>query len=179
MCLSSSVAYSLISFLIELNVKTKEDCELNFYWTKTISYIIALFLAIVSEYSYKTISIILSTFLIKDVIIIIGLEIIIALLENFYYYLKIKLITHYTKNGSIVSQFLDIIRRFTLIILGVLFFSETYTNIIYLSLVLMFVGSLIGLIDWQDLQLYWKKYIIKSNYEIKDISNIEIVCENL
>ena len=173
----SSIAYSLISFIIELNVKTEEERSLNFYWTKTISYTIALFIGVVNEFNYNTISSILNQYLVKDIIIIMGLEFMISLLENFYYYLKIILISNYPKNGSIVTQFLDITRRFSLIIIGVLFFSEIYTPVFFVSLSLMFVGSLAGLFDYNDLVLGYNKYLKKNNSKnIVNLSDIEIVC---
>ncbi len=173
-CIVSSIACSLSGFIIELNVKTDEDRELNFYWTKTISYIIALFLGLVSEFLYKTIGLILSNFIKKQIIIIVGLEIIIALLEHFNYYLKINSISKSSKNGSIVIQFLDIMRRFALIIVGVIYFYEKYTPIIYFSLSLMFVGSLIGLFDYENYIYLYHKYVKKSdsNYKI-NLSSIE------
>jgi hypothetical protein len=176
-CIASSVAYSLSGFIIELNVKTDNERKLNFYWTKTISYIIALFLGFVCEFLYQTISFILKNFTINNLIIIIGLEILIALLENFYYYLKIKSISKSAKNGSIITQFLDIMRRFTLVITGVLFFSEVYTRVIYLSLSLMFIASLIGLIDYADLIYFYHKYIKKDDSKSNiNLHNIEIIC---
>lgn len=177
-CLGSAIAYSIIGFLIELHVKTDEERELNFYWTKTISYIIGLFVGVISEFLYKTISLILGNYNVKDLIIIICLEIIIGLLENFYYYLKIKLISTHPKNGSIVIQFLDIMRRFVLIILGV-FFSEFYTFSIYFSLSLMFIGSFIGLVNYEKMFLLYHKYIKKdqSNYKI-NLPSIEIICSD-
>jgi hypothetical protein len=182
-CVLSSVAYSLIGFLIELNVKTDDERELNFYWSKTISYAIALFTGLVTEFSYNTIRSILEKFPPMNLIIVIGLEILIALLENFYYYLKIKLISGHTKNGSIVIQFLDIGRRFGLIIIGILFFAEVYTIAIYLSLSLMFIGSLIGLFDYESAIYLYHKYIKKANNNNNNnnnsgLTNIEIVCVN-
>jgi len=175
-CIMSSLAYSLISFTIELNVKTDEERSLNFYWTKTISYIIALFIGIVSEFSYRTISLILNQYLVWDIIIIICLEFMISLLENFYYYLKITLISNHPKNGSIITQFLDIIRRFSLIIIGVLIFSEVYTSVIFVSLTLMFIGSIIGLVDHNDLVFTYNKYFKKNQTNIVSLPDISIVC---
>jgi hypothetical protein len=174
-CIISSLSYSLINFIIELNVKTEDEKKLSFYWTKTISYIIALFIGVISEFNYKTISLILNKHNVLNVIIILSLEFLISILENFYYYLKIKLITNYPKNGSLIAQFLDIARRFTLIIIGVLFFTEIYTSIIYVSLSLMFIGSILGLINFYDLKLFFNKYFNKSN-QIVVLPNIEIIC---
>lgn len=178
-CILSSISYSLIGFIIELNVKTEEEQQLNFYWTKTISYIIALFIGMVSEFLYRTISLIFGVFNMNNLIIVIGLEIIIALLENFYYWLKINSISKQSKNGSIVVQFLDIMRRFTLIIIGVLFFSEVYTSVIYISTTLMLVGSLIGLFDYDNVIYFYHKYIKKdyANYNV-NLPSIEIICLN-
>jgi hypothetical protein len=176
-CITSAIAYSLSGFIIELNVKTDEERKLNFYWTKTVSYTIALFLGFVCEFLYQTISSIFKIFTINNIIIIIGLEILIALLENFYYYLKIKSITKSAKNGSIITQFLDIMRRFTLVITGVLLFSEVYTGVIYLSLSLMFIAGLIGLIDYADLIYFYHKYIKKDDSKSNiNLPIIEIVC---
>ena len=177
-CIISSVVYSLIGFLIELNVKTDEERSLNFYWSKSISYVIALFIGIVNEFNYHTISSILSKYIVRDIIIIIALEFIISLLENFYYYLKITLISNYPKNGSIITQFLDIIRRFSLIIIGVVFFSEVYTSIIFVSLSLMFVGSLLGLINYEDILSIYQKYFKIHNTSIINLPDIDIICIN-
>jgi hypothetical protein len=176
-CITSAIAYSLSGFIIELNVKTDEERNLNFYWTKTVSYTIALFLGFVCEFLYQTISSIFKIFTTYNIIIIIGLELLIALLENFYYYLKIKSISKSGKNGSIITQFLDIMRRFTLVITGALLFSEVYTKIIYLSLTLMFIASLIGLIDYGDLIYFYHKYIKKDDSKSNiNLPIIEIVC---
>lgn len=176
-CIMSSIAYSLISFIIELNVKTDEERSLNFYWTKTISYIIALFIGVVSEFSNHTISSILNQFIIRDIIIILILEFLISLLENFYYYLKIMLISRHPQNGSIITQFLDIMRRFSLIIIGVLFFSEVYTSVIFISLTLMFLGSITGLVDYDSLKLLYRQFLKKTNSEnIVTLPDIEIAC---
>ena len=173
----SSIAYSLISFIIELNVKTDEERTLNFYWTKTISYIIALFIGVVSEFSNHTISSILNQYIIRDIIIILSLEFLISLLENFYYYLKIMLISRHPQNGSIITQFLDIMRRFSLIIIGVLFFSEVYTSVIFISLTLMFLGSITGLVDYDSLKLLYRQFFKKTNSEnIVTLPDIEIAC---
>lgn len=177
-CIISSVVYSLIGFLIELNVKTDEERSLNFYWSKSISYVIALFIGIVNEFNYHTISSILSKYIVRDIIIIIALEFIISLLENFYYYLKITLISNYPKNGSIVTQFLDIIRRFSLIIIGVVFFSEVYTSVIFVSLSLMFVGSLLGLVNYDNILSIYQKYFKINNTINVNLPDIDIVCIN-
>ena len=177
-CIISSVVYSLIGFLIELNVKTDEERSLNFYWSKSISYVIALFIGIVNEFNYHTIGSILSKYIVRDIIIIIALEFIISLLENFYYYLKITLISNYPKNGSIITQFLDIIRRFSLIIIGVVFFSEVYTSIIFVSLSLMFVGSLLGLVNYEDILSIYQKYFKIHNTSIINLPDIDIICIN-
>ena len=175
-CIMSAISYSLSGFIIELNVKTDEEKKLNFYWTKTVSYTIALFFGSVCEFLYQTSSSIINNFTANNIVIIIGLEIIISLLENFYYYLKIKSISKSTKNGSIIIQFLDIMRRFILVIIGVLFFSEVYTKIIYLSLGLMFIASLIGVIDYEDLIYLYHKYIKKDDSKSNiNLPIIEIV----
>lgn len=168
-CVLSSVAYSLSSFLIEVNIKTKKDQNLNFYWTKTISYIIALFVGFISEYTYQSITGIINLFSGKNIILIVTLEILVALLENFYYYLKIKCISIQNKDGSIIVQFLDILRRFVLIIIGIIFFSEVYTTIIYISTTLMFIGSIIGLLNFENIIYLYHKYIKKAsptNYNV-------------
>jgi len=175
-CLLSSFAYSLISFIIEIYVKTDEDRNLNFYWTKTVSNIIAIFIAIVNEFNYKTIITLLNNYITRDIIIIIILEIIISVLENYYYYFKIKLISLYPKNGSIITQFLDIMRRFALIIIGIIFFSEIYTSIILLSVGFMFIGSVIGVIDYNYLLYSYEKYLKKKPQKIITLPDIEIIC---
>lgn len=187
MCLGSALAYSFSGFIIELNVKTDEERKLNFYWVKTISYIIALFLGLTCEFTYNTITNILKSFSTKNILIIIFLEIVMALLENYYYYFKVHSISKQPKYGSIVIQFLDIMRRFTMIIIGVLFFKEIYSSVIYLSTTLMFIGSLIGLIDSEKVLYFYHKYYKKetfdeNNYKIEltnlDGNNIKIVCDN-
>jgi hypothetical protein len=96
-----------------------------------------------------------------------------------FYPTNLNLIYKTTKNGSITIQFLDVLRRFTLIVVGVIFFKENYTPIIYFSLSLMFVGSLIGLIDYENYIYLYHKYIQKnhSNYIINPPS-IEVFCIN-
>lgn len=186
MCLGSSVAYSLSGFIIELNVKTEEERKLNFYWTKTISYVIALFLGLTCEFTYNTLSNILKVFSTKNIFIIVSIEIMAALLENFYYYFKVQSISKQSKYGSIIIQFLDIIRRFTMIVIGVFFFKEIYSFIIYLSTSLMFIGSLIGLFDFDNFVYLYHKYLKKENHNKNyiiestdlDAKNIKIVCEN-
>lgn len=175
-CILSAVAYSLTGFIIEVNVKTTDEQELNFYWTKTISYVIALFVGMISEYEYKTIYVILSKFSVKNIVLIVFIELIVGFLECVYYSLKITLIGNYPKNGSIITQFLDIMRRFALIILGVLFFSEVYNTIIYVSVFLMFLGSIIGMINYEDLKFYYNKYIKRITPENKNTQdNIFII----
>jgi hypothetical protein len=175
-CIVSSIAYSLISFIIEINIKTDEERSLSFYWTKTISYTIAIFVGTISEFNYNTISSIFNEFLIKDVIIILSIEFLISLLENYYYYLKILLISAHPKNGSIITQFLDIIRRFTLIIIGVCFFSEVYTPVIFISLALMLVGSIVGLVDYHNLvYIYETKFKKTNSINIVNLPNVSIV----
>ena len=176
LCLLSSIAYSLSGFIIEINIKTNKESKLNLYWTKTISYIIALFLGFTSEFLYNTISSILNNFTTKNVLFIIILEIIIAFLEHFYFYLKINSISKQSKNGSIAIQFLDIMRRFAVTVIGVLFFSEVYTSVIYFSVSLMFVGSLIGLVNFEYIIYLYHKYLKKdtSNYNI-ELPNVSVV----
>lgn len=185
MCLGSALSYSFSGFIIELNVKTDEERKLNFYWVKTISYIIGLFLGLTCEFTYNTISNILKVFSTKNILIILFLEIIMALLENYYYYFKVYSISKQPKYGSIIIQFLDIMRRFTMIIIGILFFKEIYSSIIYLSTSLMFIGSFIGLFDFYNFVYLYHKYLKKDNYiknynvQLTDIDTkkINIICE--
>jgi hypothetical protein len=167
MCIISAMAYSLISFIIEIFVKTDLDKKLNFYWSKIISCTISLFIGLTAEYANNTISKILGNFTVSNQILIIGLELAITLLENLYYYYKIKVISQYKTNGSIVGQFLDIMRRFTLIICGITFFSESYDKIFLIPFTCMFVGSLIGMFDF-------KKFI-----ELKNRKNIPLQLQEI
>lgn len=148
-CIVCTFAYSIISFIIEVFVKTETDKKLNFYWSKIISCVISLFIGLVAEYSYQTISKIFNNFTISNQIIIIFLELTITLLENLYYYYKIKVISQYNTNGSIIAQFLDIMRRFTLIICGIAIFSETYDKKFVFSLFFMFLGCIAGMTNFK------------------------------
>lgn len=174
-CLSSSVASSLINFIIEINVVNEEGQKLNFYWTKTMSYIIAFFITIVTQFNYGTLTKIFEDLGLKDIIIIMFLELCISILENFYYYLKINLIISNSKNGSIIAQFVDIIRRFMLIVIGTIFFGESYSFIIYLCIVIMFFGSLIGLFNKELIVYFYYKYINRNTFEKQeDLQDVEL-----
>lgn len=147
-CLFSSYFYSCIGILIELNVKTKSDRKINYYWTKVISNIIGGIVGIMFEYKNQLISNILQ--LTNSLYIILIISLLIAICENFNYYLKVKIIalTQKDNSGSIIIMFLDIFRRFTLLIIGSIFFHEYYNNIMFISISLMFLGSIIGLINF-------------------------------
>lgn len=174
-CILSSLLYSLVSLIIEVNIKDKNELFLNLYWLKTISYLIALFIGLVSEINYKSISSILYKFSLKNIIIIVFLEICIAILENYYYLYKIKVISQYELNGSVIVQFIDIVRRFTLIILGTIFFNENYNTIFYISMSLMFIGSIYGLINMENIYFYYNKYFAKKNINVSN----EIIIVNV
>lgn len=120
-CLFSSYMYSCIGILIELNVKTKSDRKINYYWTKIISNIIGAIVAIMFENQTQSLSNILTST--NSLYIILIISLLIAICENFNYYLKVKIIalTQNDNNGSIIIIFLDIFRRFTLLIIGGIF----------------------------------------------------------
>jgi drug/metabolite transporter (DMT)-like permease len=149
-CLFSSYMYSCIGILIELNVKTKSDRKINYYWTKIISNIIGAIVAIMFENQTQSLSNILTST--NSLYIILIISLLIAICENFNYYLKVKIIalTQNDNNGSIIIIFLDIFRRFTLLIIGGIFFHEYYNNIMYFSISLMFLGSIIGLMNFSQ-----------------------------
>lgn len=170
MCIISSIAYSLISFIIEINIKEDEEKNLNFYWTKTISYLIAIFIGIICEFNYNTIYKIFVNFNYDKILFIIFIELLISLCENFYYYYKIKIISNYPKNGSLITQFIDIIRRFTLIIFSLIVFLEHYNSLLYICLSIMFIGSIIGLSDFTK----FKKKEKNININLPDIEIISI-----
>ena len=97
----------------------------------------------------------------------------ISLLENFYYYFKIKCIINQPHNGSVIVQFFDILRRASLIIIGSIFFAEKYTDVIYIAVCIMFIGSMIAIINFDNIIYYYEKYKCKSktryNIELHDI----------
>jgi hypothetical protein len=167
-CILSSLAYSLLNFIIEITITTNEKRKLNFYWTKLISCVIALFFTLITEYTYLTITSIFKQLSTKDIVVVLILEISIGILENLYYYWKINLINKSNNNGSIIINYLDILRRFSLIIIGIGLFYEKYNLIIYLSLSIMFIGSLIGISNFQ---------IIKNLYIKKTQKNIVVLPE--
>jgi drug/metabolite transporter (DMT)-like permease len=148
-CLFSSYLYSCICILIELNVKTKSDRKINYYWTKIISNIIGGIVGIMFENQNQLVSNILQ--LTNSLYVILIISLLIAICENFNYYLKVKIIAlTQDKSGSIIIMFLDIFRRFTLLIIGSIFFHEYYNNIMFISISLMFLGSIIGLINFSQ-----------------------------
>jgi hypothetical protein len=174
-CISTAIIYSSITLIIEINIKNKEDLLLNLYWSKTFSYLMALFAGLISEYSYKSISSVLLNLDAKNMSIVILLEIFIAVLENYYYYYKLKVVSQYDKNGSIIVQYIDIIRRFCLIVIGALFFKEIYTSVFYISATLMFIGSMFGLINLESLNIFYKKYFTKEEKIIVDSETINVM----
>ena len=169
-CLFSSYMYSCIGITIELNVKTKSDRIINYYWTKLISNIIGGIVGIMFEYKNQSISNILTST--NSLYTILIISILIAIIENFYYYLKVKIIAlTQDNNGSIIIIFLDIFRRFTLLLIGSIFLHEYYNNIMYISISLMFVGSIIGLINF-------KQCIDKNSLSNSNISTEDTIDEN-
>jgi drug/metabolite transporter (DMT)-like permease len=143
-----SLLYTLSNILVEKFVKTQEEKKFNYYWTKTVSGVINLSIGLTSEVQYKTLStILLNTNHLYYVLVI---SFLISLTENVYYFLKVKIISYYeTKNinGSIIITFLDIIRRFIMIIVSVFLFQESYDYIIYVAFSLMILGVLCSIID--------------------------------
>lgn len=146
--LTASLLYALSNILVEKFVKTQEEKKFNYYWTKTVSGVINLSIGLTSEVQYKTLStILLNTNHLYYVLLI---SFFISLTENVYYFLKVKIISYYeTKNinGSIVITFLDIIRRFIMILVSVFLFQESYNYIIYIAFSLMILGVLCSVID--------------------------------
>lgn len=173
-CITSSIFYAFSSFMLQMNVKTQKELELNFFWTKTISCIIALFLSISNQYLYNEITNVLKIFSVKNIIFILSLEIIITILDNLYYYFKMLCILK-SNDGSLLIHFLDITRRFSLIILGILLFSEQYTKIIYLSISIMFLGSIVGLIKYENFLYHYHKYSKKNERIIIELPDIVLV----
>lgn len=146
--LTASLLYALSNILVEKFVKTPEEKKFNYYWTKTVSGVINLSIGLTSEVQYKT----LSTILINTnhLYYVLLISFFISLTENVYYFLKVKIISYYeTKNinGSIVITFLDIIRRFIMILVSVFLFQESYNYIIYIAFSLMILGVLCSVID--------------------------------
>lgn len=148
-CLIGTILYAYNGFIIETFVKEK---ELNFYWTKTISSIIGCLVFITTQHEYNVINFVFNYDKIK-IIIVVSLSFVITFTEIFYYYLKVKIIDNY-ENGSIIINFIDIFRRFTLLICGIIFFKEKYDFIIYISFSFMIIGSLIGLINKKNYVLF-------------------------
>ena len=52
-------------------------------------------------------------------------------------------------SGSITLSFLDIFRRFVILMIGVMFFQESYNVVIYVAFILMFIGSILGTFEIQ------------------------------
>jgi hypothetical protein len=71
------------------------------------------------------------------------------LTENYYYYLKTKIISFYDnkESGSMVINILDIIRRFMMVLVSIFIFKELYTYYIYFSFSFMIIGILFYTID--------------------------------
>ncbi len=96
----------------------------------------------------------------------------ISLTENVYCYLKIKIISENTSNnGSLIINYLDIIRRFIMIFVSIFIFDEKYENYLYISFVVIIIGVLINMIDYKKL----REYIIKKFYNrIPENNDIEL-----
>jgi hypothetical protein len=148
-CLTSSIFYSCINILVELNVKSNSDAILNICWTKIISNIIGGFVGLAYENNTHLISFIVGSS--NGVYISIG-SILIGLCANLYYWFKINIILQEksSNSGSMRIIFLDIIRRCTIFIIGILFFNEIYNNITYMAFGLMFIGSIFGFIKFTN-----------------------------
>lgn len=147
-CLVSSLIYSCINILIEINVKSKSDIKLNIYWTKLISNVIGGFVGLTYEHNQQLISFVIMS---QNGLYITLISLLIGLFANLYYYYKVNIILYYhnkNKNGSIIVMFIDIFRRFAVFLIGMLFFNEIYNNVIYISLTLMFIGTIIGFINF-------------------------------
>jgi drug/metabolite transporter (DMT)-like permease len=146
-CLFASLLYAISNIIIEKFVKTDDEKIMNYYWTKTISSVINLIIGITSEINYKTISNIYRNTNYLAYVIIISL--IISITENFYYYLKTKIIGYYEnrESGSMIINILDIIRRIIMLIVSIFIFKEIYISYIFLSFSLMIVGILFYIIN--------------------------------
>jgi drug/metabolite transporter (DMT)-like permease len=139
--------YAISNIIIEKFVKTDDEKMMNYYWTKTISSIINLLIGITSEINYNTISnIYKNTNYLQYVLII---SFIISLTENVYYYLKTKIIGYYENkdSGSMIINFLDIIRRIFMLLVSIFIFKEVYTFYIYVSFSLMIIGIFVYIIN--------------------------------
>lgn len=160
-CLLSALLYSMISFIIEIKTN-QDDLKITLYWSKTISSIISVIVAIMIEYDYKNINNIYKTN--DNKIYLIFVSLLIGTTELYYYYLKIQIIStnSTSESGSVSTNFLDIIRRFLSLIAGITIFKETYDVVIYLSYSIMIIGSIIGLVNINEIitniNVYFKKY---------------------
>jgi drug/metabolite transporter (DMT)-like permease len=168
-CLLASLFFSVSNVIIEKKVINEEEKKLNFYWSKLISSIMNLSVAIITQINYNLIGQIMNT---NNLFIVILLCFFISLTENIYCYLKIKIISENTSNnGSLIINYLDIIRRFIMIFVSIFIFSEKYENYLYISFTVIIIGVLINIIDYKKL----REYIIKKFYNrIPDNHDVEL-----
>lgn len=176
-CLTSSCIYSYISIIIEFNIELRSDAMLNIYWTKIISNIIGCFIGLSYENNTHLISFIINS---EYSLYICIISAFIGLFANLYYFFKVYIISYYYNtitNGSIIILFIDIFRRLTIFIIGILFFHENYNNYIYMSLSLMLFGSIIGFVNYDRYDSDRNLLIHNTNNEIIDdheINNNEL-----
>ena len=160
LCLASSLFYAINNYLVDKYVKTNDNKDLNYYWTKTFSSSINILFSIGTQYEYKSLSFIIDT---PNIIIVIIISIFISLTENYYYLCKNNIISYYENNdGLIIVNFIDILRRFTIIIMGLFIFNEIYHSIIFISFIIMIIGYIITISSFIKI----KEYILRlCNYE--------------
>jgi drug/metabolite transporter (DMT)-like permease len=160
LCLASSLFYAINNYLVDKYVKTNDNKDLNYYWTKTFSSSINILFSIGTQYEYKSLSFIIDT---PNIITVIIISIFISLTENYYYLCKNNIISYYENNdGLIIVNFIDILRRFTIIIMGLFIFNEKYHIIIFISFIIMIIGYIITISSFIKI----KEYILRlCNYE--------------
>jgi drug/metabolite transporter (DMT)-like permease len=159
-CLASSLFYAINNYLVDKYVKTNDNKDLNYYWTKTFSSTINILFSIGTQYEYKSLSFIIDT---PNIITVIIISIFISLTENYYYLCKNNIISYYENNdGLIIVNFIDILRRFTIIMMGLFIFNEIYHIIIFISFTIMIIGYIITISSFIKI----KEYILRlCNYE--------------
>jgi len=182
-CIISSLCYASINFIVEYNCVDESSKHLNFYWVKTISSLIGIIVALNSEYLSANISKSVST----NKLQVILLSLFIGVAEYFYFYFRIKIVSHVEENnsGSITLSFLDIKRRFMILMIGIIFFNESYSTIIYVAFVLMFIGSILGTFEIQLIKNMLiithihKRELLNNNNIAIDIKTIDVTTDDI
>lgn len=170
-CIASSLCYASINFIVEYNCIDEDSKQSNFYWTKTISSSIGIIVAMNAEYLNSNISHSIS----KDKLYVILLSLFIGFAEYFYFYFRIKIVSRVEENnsGSITLSFLDIFRRFIMLMVGIIFFQESYRVIIYIAFVLMFMGSILGTFEIQFMKNMLIITRIHKNNLVNNVGSID------